>query len=849
MKTHQHRHSSRLHFYHKYHIKNILLLALSCCIILAGLGILWLSTLKIPDLHAFEARKVAQSTKIYDRTGEIVLYDIHQNAKRTVVALSDISPYIQKGTIAIEDNEFYSHFGIQPKAILRALLAVLTSGSYSQGGSTITQQVVKNAILTTDKTLTRKLKEWVIAIKLERVLTKDQILETYLNETPYGGNIYGVEEASKTFYGKDAKDVTIAEAAYIAAVAQAPTYYSPYGTHQDALLQRKNLVLRKMYENKFIDDAQYKAALAERVRFLSRSEAGIKAAHFSLFVKDYLVEKYGEDFVQQGGLKVITTLDYKMQKTAEDTVKNYIADMRKKFDDKMNTALVAIDPKTGDILSMVGSRDYFDTKIDGNYNITTADRQPGSSFKPFVYATAFNKGYTPDTELFDIKTEFSSSCTPQGEPKTPDAQCYSPDEYDHEFPGPMTMRYALAQSRNIPAVKTLYLSGIKDSLKTAADMGIGGLGDANQYGLTLVLGGGEVKLLDLTSAYSVFANDGERNPYRSILRIEDSKGNIIEESKLATNQVLPKNTVRQISDILSDESIRIATIRDLLKPSSKQIAVKTGTTNDYRDVWTMGYTPQLAVGVWAGHNDNTPIDKSKTAGLVITPLWAAFMLEATKDMPNENFEEPEPVPTDLKPVLRGHWEGGESYFIDTASGNRATDSTPPEFKQEVIVNNVHSILYWVNKDDPRGPVPSNPQNDSQFASWEYGVKQWYENWKISHPNFSENQDSSIPSTIDTSHSLEHAPTVRFNEPRNSTLYKKTDKITTNISITQNSENPITKADYYLNGRYLSTTTQTPFNISFVPQDIKSAIRNNELRVIVYDSILNKGEATTRFRTE
>ena len=475
-------------------LKPLILLFVSLCFIGASIGIIWFATLKIPDLSVFEERKVAQSTKIFDRTGEILLYDVHADAKRTIIAFEDISRNIKNATVAIEDLEFYEHKGIKPTAIIRAVLANLTPGAgLTQGGSTITQQVIKNSVLTKDKTITRKLKEWILALKLEKVLTKDQILNTYLNENPYGGSIYGVEEASKTFFGKSAGDVTLAEAAYIAAIPQAPTFYSPYGPNKERLDVRKNLVLQQMKANGFITEEEYGVATKEKVAFLEKNTTGIRAPHFALYVKDYLVKKYGEEAVEEGGLKVITTLDYSMQEKAEKVVTKFTPSLSEQFN-ASNTAMVAIDPKSGDILMMVGSRNYFDKEIEGNFNITTAFRQPGSTFKPFVYATAFMKGYTPETVLFDVKTEFSTKCSPEGKPNNPADDpkkvCYSPDNYDDIFEGPETMRKALAHSRNIPAVKTLYLAGIADSIDTAEAMGITTLKDHSRYGLTLVLGGG-----------------------------------------------------------------------------------------------------------------------------------------------------------------------------------------------------------------------------------------------------------------------------------------------------------------------------------------------------------------------
>jgi penicillin-binding protein 1C len=684
------RRRSRAHSHRKpwwrRHVKTLILLVLSLFFIVGGITAIWFSTLQIPDLSAFEARKVAESTKIYDRTGEVLLYDIHSDQRRTLVPFDQISKYIKDATISIEDDKFYQHHGIQPSAIIRAIFANITGLGLAQGGSTITQQVIKNSVLTKDKTLTRKLKEWVLAVKLERILTKDQIFETYLNENPYGGNVYGVEEAAKTFFGKSAKDVSIAEAAYIAAIPQAPTYYSPYGKNKAQLDQRQKLVLSKMHEFNYITDAEYAAAQKEKVAFLEKNTGGLRAPHFAMYVKDYLDKKYGSDVVEEGGLKVITTLDYKIQQKAEDVVTRFAPTLESQFN-ASNTAMIGINPKNGDILMMVGSRNYFDQKNEGNFNVTTALRQPGSTFKPFVYATAFEKGYTPETVLFDVPTEFSSECNPDHTPKAgvDPKKCYQPVEYDDIYNGPISIREALAHSRNIPAVKTLYLTGIKDSIATAKAMGITSLNDPDRYGLTLVLGGGEVSLLELTSAYSVFANDGVRNPYRSILRVEDRDGNVLEEAHDYPNQAIPAEIARQINDILSDTSVRMTSLLPIGESlGDKPVAIKTGTTNDYRDVWIEGYTPNIAVGAWAGRNDNTPMSHN-LSGLVISPLWGAFMAEINDMIPKEYFKKPEPTPTDLKPVLRGIWKGGQSYFIDSVSKKLATPTTPPELRQEVII--------------------------------------------------------------------------------------------------------------------------------------------------------------------
>lgn len=684
-------------------------------LIISGFLLLWISTLNIPDLAAFDQRRVLQSTKIYDRTGEILLYDLHQDVKRTIVPYEDISRNLINATVAIEDDTFFEHHGVRPLAILRSMINNIRNGGgpfSGAGGSTITQQVIKNSILQQEKTLSRKVKEAILAIKLERQLSKEEILTHYLNESPYGGTIYGSEEASRAFFGKSASDLSLAESAYLAALPQAPTYFSPYGNHRDALEVRKDLVLSQMKKNDFITDAEYDTAKNEEVHFLPQATTGIRAPHFVFYVRDYLAEKYGEESLAERGFRVITTLDWELQEKAEEVVKEYALKNEVTFR-ASNASMVAEDPTTGEILVMVGSRDYFDTAIDGNFNIALAERQPGSSFKPFVYAKAFENGYTPETVVFDLKTQFSTACAPSN--LTSEDGCYAPTNYDDKFRGPMSLKNALAQSVNVPAVKTLYLAGINDSIKLARDMGITGLAGKNQYGLTLVLGGGEVRLLDMVSAYSVFANEGKKHETTSILRIEDSHGNIVEESKPKETRVLDRQVALEISDILSDNVARspLYGANSQLYFPNADVAAKTGTTNDYRDAWILGYTPNIAVGAWAGNNDNSPMEH-KISGLIITPMWRAFMDFALEKRPKDSFPEPAGTPVDLKPVLRGVW-------FDPAS---LTGDRDDVLSVNNAVSSAHSILYYVDKNDPRGPYPSNPARDGQFVNWEWAVTQW-----------------------------------------------------------------------------------------------------------------------------
>lgn len=827
----------------KIHIlRDLILFFLALGLIFAGLAIFWISTFKIPDLKSFENRIVAQSTKIYDRTGEVLLYDVFQNQKRATVPITQISHYLKNASVAIEDAEFYQHHGIKLSSIVRAVLANITNlfgaGGYSQGGSTITQQVIKNSLLTTEKSISRKIKEWVLSLELETVLSKEQILEIYLNESPYGGTIYGVEQASQTFFNKTSLDLTLAESAYLAALPQAPSLYSPYGNNKEKLENRKNLVLQKMLENKFINKEEYDKAKAEKVTFKPQEKTGIKAPHFVAFVRQYLENKYGAKAVNENGYKVITTLDYPLQQKAEEIVKKYALENKKSFNAE-NASLVSIDPKTGQIITMVGSRDYFDKEIDGNFNVAIAHRQPGSTFKPFVYATAFGKGYNPDTVLFDVPTEFQSTCDPLGKPtssNTKSSDCYMPGNYDDKFVGPISLRDALAQSRNIPAIKTLYLAGIASSISTARSMGIESLETPDHYGLTLVLGGGEVSLLEMTNAYGVFANKGIKNKHVAILRVEDKDGNIIENFNSKSEEVLASNTALQITDILSDNKARTPAYgpNSTLYFPGHDVAVKTGTTNDYKDAWIIGYTPNLVVGCWAGNNNNTPMEK-KVAGQIIAPLWNAFMKEALKTLPNEKFEKPAEIDSNLKPILRGFWQGNETYKIDTISGNLATDLTPKETQKEISATNIHSILYWVDKKDPNGPTPANPDQDYQFRNWEYGVQQWL----LNNPqpiNFK-------PTSYDIIHTIANQPQANFTSPTPDQTFQL-GNIPININVSSNM--PIKKVEYYLNGEYLSSVDKYPYNYFINTSNIDELENSNEIKAIVYDILWNKKEISVKF---
>ena len=786
--------------------KKFYLWRLGAALILFLSGVWVFATTTVPDFDSLEERKIIQSTKIYDRTGEVILYDVHGEVKRTVISFDKIPRHMKNATVVMEDQGFYRHFGISPLGMLRAVVVNIFSGEFRQGGSTITQQLVKNTFLTSEKTISRKIKEWVLALKVEMNFSKDEILNFYLNEIPYGANAYGVEAASQTYFGKHAQELTLAEAAYLASLPQAPTRYSPYGSRREELETRKNLVLDRLLGAEFITPAEHDAALEEKVQFLGRGVGSIKAPHFSLYVKEYLVEKYGEDVVERGGLKVTTTLNWAWQEKIEELVRNFAADNEKKFN-AFNAGLVALDPESGEILVLVGSRDYLaeprpegcapgvNCQFDPQVNIPIRARQPGSAFKPFVYATAFQKGYIPETALFDLPTEFNPLCHPDGSAPTDFDQekCYHPQNYDEKFRGPVTLREALAQSINVPSVKVLYLAGLADSLKLAREMGITTLTDPARYGLSLVLGGGEVKLLEMVNAYGVFANEGKFAPATPILKVEDGQGRILEEFQEKKTEVLEPNIALMISDVLSDNKARAPAFGEssFLYFPERPVAVKTGTTNDYRDAWVVGYTPNIALGVWAGNSDNTAMEK-KVAGFIAAPLWNAALAEIFKELPREEFQPPK-IPEVSKPVLEGEWRGGRVYQIDKISKKLATDFTPEELIEEKVIKEIHSILYWLDRKD-----------DPQFKNWENQIRAW-----VMSQGIREEDEGVIPKEKDDLHLPEYLPRAEIIlTPERAVPGKKI-----KISVAAEGKFGIEQVDLFAGPEFLGSAKFPPYEFS------------------------------------
>ena len=820
-----------------HHFSTVIVIgAISLGFLLMGIFIFWATTLKLPSLDTFDERKVAESTKIYDRTGEVILYDIHENIQRRIITGDQISIHAKNAIVAIEDDQFYEHKGINVRSTFRGILYTvlskvgLRSGGV-QGGSTLTQQVVKNTLLTSEQRISRKLKEWFLAVKLEKRLSKDEILTQYLNVAPYGGTIYGIEEASQGFFGKPAIDLTVAESAYLAALPNAPTFYSPYGQNVDKLTNRKNLVLRRMFDLGFIDEETYNTARSEEVVFRPQKEGTTKALHFIQYVRSYLEEKYGYDVIENSGLRVITTLDYELQQKAEDIVRKN-AEINERDWNARNQGAIVIDPKTGHILTMVGSRDYFSVENDGNFNVALAKRQPGSAFKPFIYLAAMEKGYTDKTILFDVQTQFSTSCSPYNFSSV--GNCYSPQNYDGKYVGPINLRSALAESRNIPAVKLLYLAGLEDSLRTAKNMGISTLDrNANRYGLTLVLGGGEVTLLDMTSAYGVLATEGVRNDPVAILRVEDRDGNVLEEFTPRPRVVINQNAAAIVNSILSDNQARSPLFglgSFMYFGDSYDVAAKTGTTNDNKDAWLVGYSPSVVVGVWTGNNDNTSMSRGSS---ISGSSWREIMNEALALYPREYFNEPLAEDDNLKPILRGVWQGGEAVAIDTVSNRLATEFTPPETLGYITQGTPHNILHWVNRADPRGPIPTNPSEDNQYRMWEPAVQSWLQN-NPSAVNSSSNIP--IPTQYDNVHTEATQPVIVSISPQSGSTHAAASPLT--LQVTATTSFPKKENRFFLNGHYVGLSVSDTF--TFTPEESGVALEGeNTITVTVTDNVYNR----------
>ena len=766
----------------------------------------------LPTPQKMNARQATESTKIFDRNGNL-LYSTGEK-RRTVISQDQMPKSIRQATVAIEDKDFYKHHGLDFSGIFRAILVDITRGKTSQGGSTITQQFVKNALLSPKKSFARKIKEAILSIELEQTRSKEEILTLYLNEIPYGSNVYGVEEASKFYFNKSAKDLSLSEAATLAALPQAPTYYSPFGTHTDALFARKNAVLNDMATMGYItqdeaDKAKKESPDKEQPNFASRKE-DIRAPHFVLFVRERLIDLYGERMVNEGGLQVTTTLDGNLQSAAEDAIASGSSKLGAYGAN--NAAMVSTDPKTGQIFAMVGSKDYFDIANDGNVNVTVANRQPGSAFKPFAYATGFKKQYNPAYTLFDLKTDFGGG--------------YSPDDYDGRTRGPVSARYALANSLNIPAVKMLSLAGVPNTIATAKDLGITTLTDPNRYGLALVLGGGEVKPLEMAGAYGGFANGGNFATLTPFMKIKDSSGKTLYEFKEGKNvkSVLDPQIAYEIDDILSDNSVRRDIFGESLVVPDYRVAVKTGTTQEFRDAWACGATPNLTAVVWVGNNDNTKMRAGADGSVVAAPIFRNYMSNALPRLKKDEFTRPSGIqevtvekfsnrlPTQYSQNLI------KDYFaswqvptekdnvnvvvnVNKLNGQLATDSTPAALIEHRVYRDIHS-------------------ERPDYPNWEDPVRSWAAaNGYVGKP----------PSSNDTSYEG-NAPSVSITSPTNGASYVSGAQ----VSVAANASSAMGVREVRFTFASLSSTDSgSPYSATFNTSGVMTG--DHKLTATVYDN--------------
>lgn len=681
---------------------------------------LWFSR-DLPEPGKLIEAQAENSTRIYDRN-DVPLYSVYEDVNRTYVKLDKIPKNLQNATIAVEDKDFYENDGFSITGYVRGLIIDPILRRRVTGGSTITQQLVKNVLLTSERSLPRKVKELVLAIQVDKRYSKEEILEMYLNDVPYGGTAIGVEAASENYFGKKVGELNLAQSAFLAGLPQSPSAYSPYSGNK-YYIDRSAVVLKAMREEGYITKEEEEKALNEikKMKFERQDSVSMKAPHFVIYVKQLLASQFGEAAVETGGLQVKTTLDYEIQEDAEKIVKDHI--------DKLkgyrvgNGAAMVTDPKTGEVLAMVGSRDYFDEEADGNFNVATANRQPGSSLKPVVYAAAFEKGYSPATMLMDVKTDF-----PNGT-----GGMYTPVNYDGKFRGPTQVRFALGNSLNIPAVKMLARVGIEDVMEKGYEMGLKNweptTSNMQNVGLSLVLGGREVSLMDEMTAYGVFANKGVKMDPITILEVKDNNGKVLFKAKEKDGEkVLSEEIAFLISHILLDNNARSDAFgsNSLLNVAGKTVAVKTGTTDQKRDNWTIGYTPSYVVGVWVGNNDNSPMNPAIASGVTgASPIWHDIMARVLKDKKDEAFS----VPKNVVAVQVDSVGGGMPTEGRATRSEYFLKGTEPTSESQIIKKKDGNIYYWIRESDP---VSTDGVN-----RWQEGIDKWIEEFhkddSVYHP--------------------------------------------------------------------------------------------------------------------
>lgn len=805
--------------------KTILSLAVLAVVgLLAGIVFLVAIINDIPDIPS--QFRNAESTIIYDRDGNI-LYTIHGEENRQEIPLSEIPKHVIDATIAIEDDQFFEHYGFDVGGILKAFFAEYLGIGSRRGGSTITQQLVKNTLLSSERTIIRKIKELVISIQMERTYSKNEILSLYLNTIPYGNNAYGIEMAARIYFGKHAPELSLAEAAILASLPQAPSRYNPYANGKESLMGsfdeegnyvagRKDVVLKRMEDLGYItaEERQQAFDAAAQITFKQYRE-NITHPHFVLYIKELLENKFGKEAVETGGLHVYTTLDPVLQKKAEEVIAEKMTVYPERYH-ATNVALLTVDTEKGHILAMVGSADYFNEEIDGNVNVVFRNRLPGSSFKPIVYATGFARGFSPATVLYDLETDFGNN--------------YIPQNYDGKTNGPLPVRRTLNYSLNIPAVKMAYLAGVDNVVSQAKKMGLTDLIDGDQYGTSIGLGTGEANLYQMVTAYTVFAKGGKKIAFTPFLRIETADGKIIESNEEIVPkeiEVLDPQIAYSINNILSDKGARPPGWNTNLQLPDQINGAKTGTSNKRTkagraagaiqplDNWAMGYTTKVVTGVWVGNSDASPLNYNADGITTAAPIWNAVMREATKNHDIEDF--PKPPGVEWKKVSK--WSGllpsehtaeGDviaelfttfntptevdktflSVQIDKVSKKLPTEFTPKESIVDALVANFHS-------ENPTDP------------NWERPVQAWAKKFLESYPS-----DTIIltamPTEFDDLHTANSGntkPTISITSPANDARMPAG---TVDVSVEITAINGVEKVEFFLNNRLMRTSTDYPY---------------------------------------
>ncbi len=739
---------NRLKWRLKFRLKHISHDKLVFYLAISGFFLLVFSFLSLIAVFAWVSKDLPSPSKLTRRDGfatrimdrhEKVLYDVYKDAKRSPVGWEEVPDYLKLATVSVEDKEFYSHPGFSVRGIVRAVYSIIAHHRL-EGGSTLTQQLVKNVLLTPERTISRKVKEFILSLQVERKYNKDEILLMYLNEAPYGGSAWGVGAATEQYFGKKVADLNLVESAFLAGLPQRPSVYSPFSSNPKAYIGRTKTVLRRMREDGYITSELEKESLSQLDGLeFNENRTTMRAPHFVIWVKNILEEKYGEEIVERGGLRVVTSLDLELQNSLEKIVKDQVE--KNKGLNITNGAALVMDPQTGQVLALVGSKDYFADDIDGKFNVVTQGlRQPGSAIKPVTYSVALEKGYTAASPIMDTKTVFPIA----------GQKDYVPVNYDGHYHGPLSVRYALGNSINVPAVKALAMVGKKNMLTKAYQMGISSLepnsANLKRFGLSVTLGGGEVRMINLASAYLAFANGGIKHSPTAILKVFDRDGNLLEEFKpVGGKRVLSPGIAFIISDILSDDNARLISFgaHSKLYFSDKKVAVKTGTTNDKRDNWAIGWTPNVLVASWVGNNDNSPMKKVASGISGATPIWQQATIEALRLYGYQEFKKPDEVKQQEVDVVSG-WPAHDGfparkeYFI---SGTQAVGKDPLHTKlklcrgqdklatpAQVLPGDYEEKEFFVFKEED--PVSQDGKN-----RWQEGILAWMFSQKDSryHP--------------------------------------------------------------------------------------------------------------------